>query len=55
MYVLFLHSTGQNLKIAVGLRIQIYPPWYIYKGVYLKFQSYALVTVPKLSGALSQF
>ena len=27
MYVLFSHNTGQNLKIAVGLRIQIYPPW----------------------------
>ena len=27
MYVLFSHTTGQNLKIAVGLKIQIYPPW----------------------------
>ena len=27
MYVLFSHSTGQNLKIAVGLKIRIYPPW----------------------------
>ncbi|XP_072014256.1 DNA repair-scaffolding protein-like [Amphiura filiformis] len=27
LFVLFSHNTGQNLKIAVGLPIRIYPPW----------------------------